>query len=95
MVRKIPENAHKLGIVVVDFIPLWNLQDVVGVPVGVLVRRANRYGRHLNLCWNIVLDHLAIVLVENLMAAYFYNVDWYTINQVGDEGRHPKYPSQP
>ena len=41
MVRKVPENTHKLGVVVVDFIPLWNLQDVVGVPVGVLVRRAN------------------------------------------------------
>ena len=95
MVRKIPENAHKLGIVVVDFIPLWNLQDVVGVPVGVLVRRANRYGRHLNFGWNIVLDHLAIVLVEYLMSAYFYNVDWYAVYQVGDEGRHPKYPSQP
>ena len=95
MVRKIPENTHKLGIVVVDFIPLWNLQDVVGVPVGILVRRANRYGGHLNLCWNIVLDHLAIVLVEHLVSAYFYTVYWYAVYQVGDERRHPKDPSQP
>ena len=93
MVRKVPENTHELSVVVVDFIPLWNLQDVVGVPVGVLVRRANRYGRHLNLGWNIVLDHLAIVLVEHLMSAYFCNVDWYAVDQIGDEGRHPKYPS--
>ena len=95
MVSKIPENTHKLGIVVVDFIPLWNLQDVVGVPVGVLIRRTNRYGRHLNLLGYVGFNNLAVVLVENLMAAYFYNVDWYAVDQVGDEGRHPKDPPQP
>ena len=95
MVRKIPENTHKLGVVVVDFIPLWNLQDVVGVPVGVLIRRTNRYGRHLNLLGYVGFNNLAVVLIENLMAAYFFDVDWYAVDQVGDEGRHPKDPSQP
>ena len=37
MMCKVSENTHELGIVVVDIIPFWNLQDVVSVSVGVLV----------------------------------------------------------
>ena len=33
VVGKVPENTHKLRVVVVNIIPLWNLQDVVSVPV--------------------------------------------------------------
>ena len=37
MMCKVSENTHELRVVVVDVIPLWNLQDVVSVSVGVLV----------------------------------------------------------
>ena len=78
---KVPENAHKIGVVVVDIIPLWNLQYVVSVPVGVLVRGAYRHGRHLNLRGYIILNHLAVVVIKHLMTAYFCNEDWYAVDQ--------------
>ena len=49
MVGGISEDTHELGVVVVYVVPLWNLQDIIGITIRVLIRRANGYGGHLNI----------------------------------------------